>query len=288
MKAILKREANAYFDSMTGYVFIAFLVAAVGIYFYLINLYGGYPYFGTTLNSTLYIFMVAIPVLTMRSFAEERRSKTDQLLLTSPVSATGIVMGKYLAMLYVFIFPVLLFCICPVLIGLTGTAYYAADYVTIFTFFLMGAMYISIGMFISSLCDSQMIAFVSTFVVLLVIYLWDTIVSFIPASAIASFIGIMIIALLIAGAVYLMSKNWMASAIVGFILLLITAVFYAVDSAAFENLLPSILMTFSVINVMNNVAVYNVLDIRGIILFISMTVLMIFLTVQMLQKRRWS
>ena len=55
MKAILKREANAYFDSMTGYVFIAFLVAAVGIYFYLINLYGGYPYFGTTLNSTLYI-----------------------------------------------------------------------------------------------------------------------------------------------------------------------------------------------------------------------------------------
>lgn len=93
---------------MTGYIFIAFLVAAVGIYFYLINLYGGYPYFGTTLNSTLYIFMVAIPVLTMRSFAEEKRSKTDQLLLTSPVSATGIVMGKYLAMLYVYVFPVLL------------------------------------------------------------------------------------------------------------------------------------------------------------------------------------
>lgn len=288
MKAILKREANAYFDSMTGYIFIAFLVAAVGIYFYLINLYGGYPYFGTTLNSTLYIFMVAIPVLTMRSFAEEKRSKTDQLLLTSPVSATGIVMGKYLAMLYVYVFPVLLFCLCPVLIGLTGTAYYAADYATIFTFFLMGALYISIGMFISSLCDSQMIAFVSTFVVLLVLYLWDTIVSFIPASSVASFIGILIISLLIAFFVYRMSKNWVASCITGFVLMLIASAVFAIDSALFENLLPSVLKSFSVIGVMNNVAVYNVLDLRGIAMFLTMTVLMIFLTVQMLQKRRWS
>ena len=92
MKAIFKREVNSYFESMTGYVFIAFLVAAVGIYFYMINLRDGYPYFSITLNNILFIYMVAIPVLTMRSMAEEKRSKTDQLLLTSPVSVGKIVL----------------------------------------------------------------------------------------------------------------------------------------------------------------------------------------------------
>lgn len=133
-----------------------------------------------------------------------------------------------------------------------------------------------------------MIAFVSTFVVLLVLYLWDTIVSFIPASSVASFIGILIISLLIAFFVYRMSKNWVASCITGFVLMLIASAVFAIDSALFENLLPSVLKSFSVIGVMNNVAVYNVLDLRGIAMFLTMTVLLIFLTVQMLQKRRWS
>lgn len=113
--------------------------------------------------------------------------------MTSPVSPTGIVLGKYFAMLYVLIIPTIIFCICPVLISLTGNAYFAADYVAILTFFLLGALYIAIGMFISSLCDNQMVAFVCTFLVLLVFYLWDTVIGIIPASSAASLIGLIIL-----------------------------------------------------------------------------------------------
>ena len=108
MKAIYKRELRSYFTSMTGYIFIAVILAFTGIYFMAVNMYGGYPYFSQALANTLPVFMFAIPVLTMRSFADERRSKTDQLLLTAPVSLTQIVMGKYLAMVTVFAIPVVI------------------------------------------------------------------------------------------------------------------------------------------------------------------------------------
>ena len=96
MAAIYKRELKSYFQCMTGYVFIAFLVLFVGIYFMAYNLMSGYPYFSYTLSSIMLVLLVLVPVLTMRSFAEERKSKTDQLLFTSPVKISSIVIGKYL------------------------------------------------------------------------------------------------------------------------------------------------------------------------------------------------
>lgn len=286
MKAIFKREVNSYFESMTGYVFIAFLVAAVGIYFYMINLRDGYPYFSITLNNILFIYMVAIPVLTMRSMAEEKRSKTDQLLLTSPVSPTGIVLGKYFAMLYVLIIPTIIFCICPVLISLTGNAYFAADYVGILTFFLLGALYIAIGMFISSLCDNQMVAFICTFLVLLVFYLWDTVIGIIPASSAASLIGLIILFAVGAFIIYHFTKSLYISGGIFFAACAVCAVVYALTPGSFENLLVKVLGSFSLVSVMNNVAVYNVLDIKGIVLYLSLTALMLYYSVETLKKRR--
>lgn len=86
MLAIYKREVRSYFQSMVGCVFVAFLIAFTGIYFMAYNLTAGYPYFSYTLSGTLIVFIVGIPLITMRSFSEERKNKTDQLLLTAPVS----------------------------------------------------------------------------------------------------------------------------------------------------------------------------------------------------------
>ena len=94
MIAVYKRELGAYFHSMTGYICCAFLVCCVGIYFMAANLFSGYPSFAYALNSSLFIFMLTTPILTMRSMAEDRRSKTDQLLLTSPVSGAKREKGK--------------------------------------------------------------------------------------------------------------------------------------------------------------------------------------------------
>lgn len=98
MRAIYKRELKSYFYSMTGYVFIAFVTMFIGIYFMATNMLGGYPYFSYTLGAILIILLIAIPVLTMKSMSEEHHSRTDQLLLTSPVSLWSVVMGKYLSM----------------------------------------------------------------------------------------------------------------------------------------------------------------------------------------------
>ena len=116
MTAIYKRELKSYFQSMTGYVLIAFLVIFTGIYFMAYNLNSGYPYFSYVLMNINYVLIIIIPMLTMRSFAEERKNKTDQLLLAAPVKLFDIVMGKYLAMVTVFAVPCLIFCIFPIII----------------------------------------------------------------------------------------------------------------------------------------------------------------------------
>ena len=101
MTAVYKRELRSYFSSMIGYVFIAVVVFSIGIYFMANNLFYGAPRCSLTLTNVMVVFLVAIPVLTMKSMAEERRSRTDQLLLTAPVSLTAVVLGKYLAMVTV-------------------------------------------------------------------------------------------------------------------------------------------------------------------------------------------
>ena len=134
MAAIYKRELKSYFQCMTGYVFIAFLVLFVGIYFMAYNLMSGYPYFSYTLSGMVTIVMIGIPVLTMRSFADDRKTKTDQLLLTAPVSVPKMVLAKYLSMVTVFAVPVLISCLCPLIIKMNGTAYLKADYASILAF----------------------------------------------------------------------------------------------------------------------------------------------------------
>ena len=168
MLAIYKRELKSYFQSMTGCVFIAFLLVFTGIYFMAYNLTAGYPYFSYTLSGSLIVFIVGIPLITMRSFSEERKNKTDQLLLTAPVSLGKVVMGKYLAMATVIAIPNVIFCLYPLIIKSQGTAYLEVDYISIAVFFLLGCVYAAIGMFLSSLTESQIIAFISTFGILLV------------------------------------------------------------------------------------------------------------------------
>ncbi|MDR0838379.1 MAG: ABC transporter permease, partial [Oscillospiraceae bacterium] len=111
MKAIYKRELRSFFSTMTGYVFTAIVVLFVAFNFSSVNLTSGYPYFAAALSGTLLIFILAVPILTMRSFADERRSKTEQLLMSYPVTTTSVVLGKYLAMLTVYAIPLLISCL---------------------------------------------------------------------------------------------------------------------------------------------------------------------------------
>jgi ABC-2 type transport system permease protein len=288
MLAIYKREFKSYFQSMVGCVFVAFLVAFTGIYFTAYNLNAGYPYFSYTLSGSLIVFIVGIPLITMRSFAEERKNKTDQLLLTTPVSLTKIVLGKYLAMISVVAIPNLIFCLFPLLIKMNGTAYLKTDYISIGVFFLLGCVYVAIGMFMSALTESQMIAFITTFGLLLILYLWNGIIGFLPSSAIGSLIGLIVAFTLIIAYVYHMTENWMLSAVLEVIGIVASVATYIVKSSLFENLLTKILGKLALADVFTDITNNHIVDITGIVLYLSVIAIFIVLTIQAIQKRRWS
>lgn len=288
MLAIYKREVRSYFHSMIGCVFVAVMVAFTGIYFMAYNLNAGYPYFSYTLSGTLIVFLVGIPILTMKCFSEERRSKTDQLLLTAPISLTKIVLGKYFAMVTVLAVPNLIFCLFPLIIKLQGTAYLVTDYISILLFFLLGCVYIAIGMFLSSLTESQIIASISTFGVLLVLYLWDGIISMLPSSAIGGMVGILMLLTVLVLSIYQMTHNWIVSVgieLVGVVGCIIT---YIVKSSLFENVLTNALSKLALTNTFSQVTASKILDVSGLVFDLSLIVIFVFLTIQTIQKRRWS
>ena len=170
MKAIYKKELRSYLTSMIGYVFISFILVLLGIYFTAINIQQAYPEIGYAIGNTSFVFLIAVPILTMRVLAEEQKNKTDQMLLTAPVHVESIILGKYLALLTIFAVPTAVICLYPLLLAQHGTISYAMSYTSILGFFLLGAAYIAIGVFISSITESQVIAAVIAFIVLFITY----------------------------------------------------------------------------------------------------------------------
>ena len=279
MRAIYKRELRSYFHSMIGYVFIAFLVAYTGIYFLAYNLNYGYPYFSYVLSGILFVYLVAIPILTMRCFAEDK---------TAPVSLFEIVLGKYLAMVTITAVPCVIYLIFPLIIKAQGTAYIKVDYLAILVFFLLGCVYISIGMFVSSLTESVIIAAIGAFGILLLTYLWSGILNFIPSAAWANALAVAVLLTLVVLAVWNMTKNVVISGVLELIVLAGTLITYFVKKTVFESLLSTVLGKLELTEVFSNIADNHLLDVSGIILYLSLIVLFFFLTMQMIQKRRWS
>ena len=155
MIAVLKHELSNYFHSLTAYIFGAFLLAFVGIGAMIYNIQQAVANFEYVLSFVSLIFVVLVPVLTMRVIAEERKQKTDQLLYALPITTTQVVVGKYLALLTVYLFPLGIVSVYPLIFARYGEVYLPASYGSIAAFFIMGAALIAIGTFISSLTENQ-------------------------------------------------------------------------------------------------------------------------------------
>ena len=288
MAVIYKRELRSYFHSMIGYVFIAMAVALEGIYFYSVNVRAGNSSYSLALANISVVFSLIIPILTMRSFADERRNKTDQLFLTYPVSVFSVVMGKFLSMMTMIAIPLVISCFFPLVIGLYGSALYLSDYSSILIFWLLTGVFISIGMFISSLTENQIVAAVLTFAALLGIHLWMPLVSAIPATPSASLIGlfgILVLALLI---IYVMTKHGLLTGLVGIVGAAIILIAYIANPDSFNGLLTNALSALACIPILYNFCNYHVFDLGGLFLYLSISAVFIYLTVQSIQKRRWS
>lgn len=288
MKAIYKRELRSYFTSMTGCAFAAFLTVIGGVYFMVYNLTSGYPYFSYSLSGVIFAVLITVPVLSMKCFAEERKNKTDQLLLTSPVSLTKIILGKYFAMITVFAIPCLIYCLFPLIIKFQGNAHLLVDYSSILAFYLLGCVFIGIGMFLSSLTESPVIAAISTFGFLFFLYMLDNLLNYIPTSALSGVIITILILSLAAGLIYHITKNHVIAGTVETAGVVISIAVYFIKSSVFENFIHDILEHFVLTGVFYNFAQNYIFDIGGLLYYLSVIILFIFLTVQTFQKRRWS
>lgn len=287
MTAVYKRELRSYLTSMTGYLFIFFILLLTGIYFSAYQLDIAYPKFEYTLSAMTFVFLICVPILTMRTLAEERKQKTDQLLLTSPVSVGKIIMGKYLALVTVFAIPMAIICFYPLVMSKFGDISFGSAYTAVLGFFLLGCANLAIGVFISSLTESQVIAAVLTFVFLFAFFMMNGISSFFSEGSLSTCITFGLLILAVAIIIYSMIKNFMISALIGVIGEAALAVVYVINSSFFAGGIQKVLQIFNLSGHFDNFA-NGIFDINGIVYYLSVIAVCVFLTVQSIVKRRWN
>ena len=287
MTAVYKRELKSYLTSMVGYLFIFFVLIVTGIYFSAYQLAAAYPKFEYTLSALTFVFLIGVPILSMRVLAEERKQKTDQLLLTSPVSVGNIVMGKYLALVTVYAIPVLVMCVYPIIMSKFGEVSFASTYTAILGFFLLGCANLAIGVFMSALTESQVVAAVLTFVLLFAFYMMSGISSFFSQTSVSTCVAFGLLIVAAAIIIYIMIKNIFISVITGIVGEVTLAVVYFVKPSVFEGGIQKILEVFDLSGHFSNFT-NSILDVTGIVYFLSVIAVCLFLTIQSIQKRRWN
>lgn len=287
MLAVYKKELRSYLTSMVGYVFIAFVLLILGIYFTAYNLQYASPDFGATLSSVTFLFLVITPILTMRILAEEKKNRTDQLLLTAPVPVWKVVLGKYLSMVTIYAIPIIISAFYPMIMGKYGVISYPMAYVAVIGFFFLGCAQIAVGLFLSSVTESQVIAAVLTFGILFCSYMMDGIESFFSDTAVSSMVAFLILAVVLGIVVYQLTKNIIFSSCVGGVLVIVVAAVYFIKPTIFTGRIQKFLNLFAIANHFDNF-VGGIFDVTGIIYMLSVVCIFVFLTVQCIQKRRWS
>ncbi len=296
MLAIYKKELHSYFTSVLGWVFIAFFLVMTGLYFVLYNLINGIINFSYVYDGIQMIFVfLLVPVLTMRSVAEENRQKTDQLLYTAPISITKIIAGKYLALITLLAAAMAIVCTYPLLFNnLIGkaasngeTVDFAVAYGSTFGFFLLGAAYIAIGLFISSMTESQVIAAVASGIIMIFTYLMSGIAGLLPADGIFHFYFLAVLILILAVVLYFWIHNGWLAAAVGLAAEGLLAAVYLFFSDRFTNLISNILEHISITDRYSNFTL-GIFDGSALIYYLSVSFLFVFLTIQRIQKKRYN
>ena len=234
MGAIFRRELLAYFTTPIGYIFLALFYAGSGLFFNVTALDRGSANMASIFTLLIYVLLVAIPILTMRTLSEEKNQKTDQCLLTAPVSLGGLVMGKFLAAFLIYVMAVAITLVYAVVISAFAKPDWLVVTGNITGFLLLGCAFIAIGIFVSSLTENQVVSAIISFAAMLLCYLLSTIATMIPI-------------------------EWLAKIIVG--------LSFVDRYTGFT---------------------YGLFDLSNALFFISVTAVFLFLTVRVLEKRRWS
>lgn len=287
MMAVFRHELRLYFQSLTAYVFGAFLLAFVGIGAMLYNLQAAVSNFEYVLSFGSVVFVVIVPILTMRTLAEERRQKTDQLLYSLPLSAASVILGKYLALLTVYLVPLAMISFYPLIFRQYGDVYLPTAYGSLAAFFLMGGALIAVGEFLSSLTDNQGFAAGIGIAVILVNYFSVSLAEYVSATALGSAAALFVLSALLGALLYHLTRNDLLGYGVGLGLMGLTTLSYSLDSSRFEGLLPAMMRKLSLFARLETF-VNGVFDLTAVVYFLSVICFFLFASVQSLEKRRYN
>lgn len=287
MLAIFNKELKAYFYSASGYVFMGVFLLICGIFFASYNLLGGSPDYSSVLSRIIFIFLILVPVITMKLIAEEKHQKTDQLLLTSPLSVGDIVIGKYLASFSLFLITLAVTIFYPLILTQFGEIPAGQITATYIGFALMGGALIAIGVFVSSLTENQVIAAVGTIGILLLVWFTDWIQQGLPSGTTSGIVFAGILVLGIALVIYFSTRNIIIPSAVAIIGVACIAVLAIKKLTLFEGFLPKFFGWFSLLSRFDNFSM-GILDVTSIVYYITFIIAFVYLTIQMIEKRRWS
>ena len=287
MSAIFKHELRSYFHTLTAWLFAAFLLCFVGIGAMMYNIQAAVSNFEYVLSFGCLVFVVIVPILTMRVLAEERRQRTDQLLYSLPVSTVEVVLGKYASLIVLYLVPLAIIAVYPLVFARFGEVYLPTSYGSIFAFFLLGAALLAVGMFISSLTENQGLAAGVGIAAVLFNYYSVSLSEYVSTSAMGGVIALVALCCVLGLILKLLTGSGSLGYWVGLALSTACVALYILAPESIEGLLPGIMSTLSLFERFY-VFVNGVFDLEAVVFYLSVIGFFLFLAVQSLEKRRYN
>jgi len=287
MIPIYKKEMRTYFTQMMGYLFLAFILLLIGLFFTLMNLMFRDANFQHVLSSTSIFFLFLVPILTMRLFSEEARHRTDQLLYTSPLSVTQIVLGKFFAAFTLFMIAAAITAVMPLILSIYAESMPVSRIVGTYTgWVLVGVSCIAVGVFISVLTDNQIVAAAGTFAALFLMFLMDAFAMSMPTSNFSSLVFVGFIVVSVAGIWFNSTRNVISSVVVALIGVATAIGLYIFNNQIYDGIIVRALNWFSVYARFGSFEA-GILNVSDILYYVSFIALFIYLSINVIEKRRW-
>lgn len=287
MLAVYEKELKAYFRSSIGPIFIGLFLLASTLLFVFGFLMTGYVMYTQYLYYLNLVFMLTVPILTMRTLSEERKTKTDQLLLTSPLKASDIVIGKYLAAVTVLLITLLIHSLDAIVISLFATNMYFLDVVIgYFGLFIVGCAYVAIGIFVSSTTTNQVISAIVTFAVLALIYGVQLLSTSVVSSVTSGIITCGVVALLIALLIYTTTKNKIVTLCILIVEACLIGFIAMLNINIYAGLLNTLLTWVSLLERFTEY-LYGSVSFSSLVYILSFSFVFVYITIYQVEKRRW-
>ncbi len=288
MRAVYLKELRQYFTGSTSYACFALIFLISAVYTWAINITGQTGSFEITIaNMSFWITLLPVPLLTMRIFSEERKQKTLELLYSLPIKATGMVLGKYFAALTTLLVPTAVLAVYPLALSFFGNVNFLTSYSALIALFLLNAAFIAIGEFISSLTENQIISAIGVLVIIFFNYFLPSIASYASQSAVSSIIFLVILGVAVGAIVYLMTKNIIAGVFSAVVINFGLILLYVLKPDVLEGFIPSLMNAISLFAALEEFSA-GTFDLTGVVFFLSVAAVFLFLTVQSVEKRRWA